>query len=179
MHTRYTRILFAALALFAFASCNKEYSGDEPVIVSPTASIYISSQNGFVYALDPKTGAKKWEFYAGAAVTSTPYLLNAKLFVCSEDGYLHKVDPNTGIEIKRYNITAGSPNKLVSSPIGSGNYLYFGAGDNNLYCYDVVNDILVWKFPTGGPVRSSPTIADTNVIFGCDDGKVYAISKNY
>jgi outer membrane protein assembly factor BamB len=32
-----------------------------------------------------------------------------------------------------------------------------------------------WRFAAGGPVRSSPVVADGRVVFGCDDGNVYAV----
>ena len=35
---------------------------------------------------------------------------------------------------------------------------------------------LIWKFKAGGPVTSSPAVVDGQVIFGSNDGKVYAIS---
>ncbi|MCY2928388.1 MAG: PQQ-binding-like beta-propeller repeat protein [Planctomycetota bacterium] len=35
--------------------------------------------------------------------------------------------------------------------------------------------VRLWRFPTGGPVRSSPVIAEGKVFVGSDDGAVYAI----
>lgn len=179
MHTRSTRLFLAVLFVIGFASCKKEFSDDTPLTATQTASVYISAKNGVVYALDPKTGDKRWEFDAGAPVSSTPFLLNNNLFVCSEDGYLHKVNPLTGGEIRRYNVSAGSGLKLVTSPVGEGNLVYIGTPDNNMVCIDVKDDIVRWKSTVGGPVRSSATFSDTNVVFGCDDGNLYAMSKRY
>lgn len=98
-----------------------------------------------------------------------------KLYILSQDGYIHRLDADNGMELKKFHILGS----LVSTPIGSGNYMYVGAGDNNMYCWDMAYDTLVWKSPVGGPIESSPIIVDTAVVFGCNDGKVYSISKNY
>lgn len=179
MHTRSTRLLVAALLIIGFGSCKREYSDDTPLPSIQTSNVYISSQNGIVYALEQQSGLKKWEFNAGAPVSSTPYILQNMVFVCSEDGYLHKLNATTGGEIRRYNIAVGASTPLVASPIGEGNFIYIGTGDNFMVCFDVINDVIRWKSSVGGPVRSSATFSDTNVVFGCDDGSMYAMSKRY
>src|SRR4051812_26786141 len=105
MHTRYTRFLILiALSIFSVASCKSEFSEDLPLPATTSPSVFISSDNGFVYALNPVTGAKKWEFYAGAAVKGVPYLFMGRLYVVSVDGYLHRLDPETGMELKSFHV---------------------------------------------------------------------------
>ena len=36
---------------------------------------------------------------------------------------------------------------------------------------------IVWKFPTGGPVRSSPAVTDNVVYIGSEDGYLYALDR--
>ena len=37
------------------------------------------------------------------------------------------------------------------------------------------NPVLVWRFKTGGAIKSSPAVADGRVFFGSDDEKVYCV----
>lgn len=44
-------------------------------------TVYIGSQDGKVYALDEKTGLKRWEFYTGSGqpIGAPPVLLSTRL----------------------------------------------------------------------------------------------------
>jgi outer membrane protein assembly factor BamB len=53
--------------------------------------------------------------------------------------------------------------------------VYVGSDDGNLYALDANTGSLRWKFTTGGPVMSSPTINDGIVYVGSNDQRLYAI----
>jgi outer membrane protein assembly factor BamB len=50
-----------------------------------------------------------------------------------------------------------------------------GYSANNVYAINATSGAIMWIYSTGGPVYSSPAIADGIVYFGSSDGKVYAI----
>ncbi len=172
-------VLFGAVALFT-TSCKKDFSEDEPFDPVYTPTVFIGSQNQFLYAFDYVTGRKKWEYNAGGNIQASPLILNDKLFVVAENGFIHKLDAKTGSLIRKINVGG----ILLSSPYGEqkgkdGNdYIYIGTGDGNtLYAYDATADTVEWIFNTGGNVFSSPTMYDTLIIFGSYDGNVYAVDK--
>ena len=52
-----------------------------------------------------------------------------------------------------------------------------GSADHRaVYCGDPVRRVAgaIWKFATGGPVESSPSVAGDFVYFGSGDGRLYA-----
>ncbi len=182
MQLRLTNLLialFGTVALFT-SSCKKDFSTDTPFTPEYTPTVFIGSQNQFLYAFDPVSGDKKWEYFAGANIQASPVVLNDKLYVVAENGFVHKLDAKTGSLIKRIQIGG----TLLATPYAEqrgkdGNdYLYFGTGDGNtLYAYDATADTMEWVFNAGGYVYSSPTMYDTLVVFGSYDGKVYAVDK--
>ena len=181
MQLRLSNLLIALTGCFALfaTSCKKEFSKDEPFPEDFSPTIFISSQNQFVYALDPQTGRKKWEFLAGANVQASPLVMGDYVYIAAEDGKVFKLDAKRGAMVKTY--TFGG--QILATPYGEqkgkdGNdYIYVGCGDNNLYAYDVTADTLEWQFASGNTIYSSPTIYDTLVIFGSYDGKTYALDK--
>ena len=54
-------------------------------------------------------------------------------------------------------------------------YLYVGSDDGNLYAIDAASGDLVWKYKTGGPVTSSPTLDNGMLYFLSGDSYVYAL----
>jgi outer membrane protein assembly factor BamB len=59
-------------------------------------------------------------------------------------------------------------------------YPYVGSLDNNTYCLDASSGNVIWKFPTGGPVFSTPSVAD-NVVYmavSTPEDTLYAIKAD-
>ncbi|QDT91976.1 outer membrane protein assembly factor BamB family protein [Gimesia algae] len=53
---------------------------------------------------------------------------------------------------------------------------YFGSSvDHLMRCVDLKSGKLLWSYFTGGPIRLSPTINQSHVYFGSDDGFVYCL----
>jgi hypothetical protein len=53
--------------------------------------------------------------------------------------------------------------------------VYAGSNDGALHTFDARTGQRGWKFDTGSPIQSSPSIAGRIVYFGCWDGCVYAV----
>jgi outer membrane protein assembly factor BamB len=54
--------------------------------------------------------------------------------------------------------------------------LYIGANNGNVYAVNAETGLVNWEFNTGGPVRSSPTVAgDGTVYVGSNNGTLYAL----
>jgi len=58
----------------------------------------------------------------------------------------------------------------------AGNRMYFGSSvDHSLSCVDVDSGRRLWQFFADGPIRLAPTVWQDIVLFGSDDGLVYAL----
>jgi len=65
--------------------------------------------------------------------------------------------------------------------------IYIGSNDLGLYSISTVNCSKLWRFQTGGPVKSSPAVrvieatednpGGKRIYFGSDDGKLYALNE--
>lgn len=61
----------------------------------------------------------------------------------------------------------------------AGGRAYFGSSvDHQLRCVDLKSGKVIWKFFTGGPIRLAPTLSQSQVFFGSDDGFVYCLDVN-
>jgi outer membrane protein assembly factor BamB len=65
-------------------------------------TVYAGAHDGRVYALDARTGRKRWEFVTGGHVNSTPTPADGLLFVGSMDRYLYALRPADGSVAWRY-----------------------------------------------------------------------------
>ena len=69
---------------------------DKPIHSSPSVAaksglVYFGCNDGKVYCLDVKTGAKQWEHATGGAVISSPWPEDGVIYVGSDDGFVYAV----------------------------------------------------------------------------------------
>ncbi|HBL43793.1 MAG TPA: hypothetical protein DDZ90_10410, partial [Planctomycetaceae bacterium] len=58
----------------------------------------------------------------------------------------------------------------------AGGQAYFGSSvDHQMRCVDLKSGKVLWSYFTGGPIRLSPTVSQSRVYFGSDDGFVYCL----
>ncbi len=65
--------------------------------------------------------------------------------------------------------------KSYSVFAGADQMVYFGSSDSYIYALDAMTGAVKWKMATGGPVSSTPTVANGVVYIGSDDGYLYAL----
>jgi outer membrane protein assembly factor BamB len=53
---------------------------------------------------------------------------------------------------------------------------HVGSQDNNVYALNASTGVPLWSYTTGGPVESSPAVANGVVYVGSDDNNIYAFA---
>jgi outer membrane protein assembly factor BamB len=103
-----------------------------------------------------------WNFTVGAAVFSSPAIVNGCVFVGSDDYNVYCLNASSGQLI--WNFTTGG--SVKSSPAIYGGYVYVGCDDGWLYCLDVTTGYPLWISMVGGAVASSPIVVNDCVYVG-------------
>ena len=127
-----------------------------------------------IYALDPTTGSKKWEFVAGDGFNSSPVVgSDGTIYAASQDFKLYALDPAAGTR-KWFYYVASAMN--ASPAIGSDSTIYIGANDKKIYAIGR-NGELKWHFTTESQIHSAPAVGpDGTIYIGAD--RLYAIYPN-
>jgi len=110
---------------------------DSAAFMAPVAIgeslIYAGCRNNYLYALDKKTGQKKWHFVTKGEVDSAPLLFNNGLLVCSHDGRIYFLDAQTGELQWKYE--TGAP--ITAAPAAAQGYLITADEQGTVYCFKV------------------------------------------
>ncbi|MCF8026168.1 MAG: PQQ-binding-like beta-propeller repeat protein [Desulfobacteraceae bacterium] len=160
---------------------------DSTPAVDTQGFVYVGSEDGNVYCLEPETGAIVWQFPAGSrnagAFFSSPAIDEdlERLYIGSTDDYLYALNMNNGSLEWRFKTGA----KIVSSPvIGFDHTIYIGSLDTFLYAIKS-DGSLEWRFDAKSEIRGSPTLdQDGTIFFGTSsfqgeynkDNGLYAVS---
>ena len=168
-----------------------------PVIIGNT--VYFSTrasnqQGGVLYALDAKTGERKWSYpqdtnglAGGKYFTTTVTHDSGKLYVGSSGGTLYVLDAKTGVEV-------GGPfqlgRRIESAPIIENGTLYFGCNDGMFYALDAQTGEKRWSqmdtrnrrsvgyaYPAGEGISSAPLLAGDMMLFQTTDNQIHGIKQ--
>ena len=99
--------------------------------------VYLNTVDGFVYALDEKSGSIEWEYSTGERLTQTPIVRNGSVYVISDESRMYRIDASRGLPVKGWEV-----------PI-SGISRYVGMSKNRLYCLNRVGGLIVIDPETG------------------------------
>ena len=152
---------------------------DSSPAIGPDGTVYIGSDDGNLYAVDPETGEEIWRFKTGDKIQSSPAVgPNGTIYVGSLDNRFYAIKPNGDL---KWSFKIGD--YIFSSPaIGpDGRVIYIGASDGSLYAFNA-SGTLKWKFDAGGKIVSSPSIGHDGiehvVYFGSTNHHVYAVAAD-
>jgi outer membrane protein assembly factor BamB len=158
-------------------------------------TVYVGSADHNLYALEARDGTLRWKFETKGSVASSPAVDNGRVFVGSVDGNFYAVDAQTGTRLwsfatrgerrftapgihgamPRTEMMADPFDVFLSSPTVSGDIVYFGSGDHNVYALDTKTGQVKWTFTTGNVVHASPAVVNGVVYIGSWDRNLYAL----
>jgi outer membrane protein assembly factor BamB len=124
------------------------------------------SQRGGLYCLDRQTGKERWVFDGGGEmkpVFSSPCIADGRLYVGEgfhQDSACRLFCLNAKDGTKLWDFPTASHTE--SSPCVEGGRVFFGAGDDGIYCIDAVTGKERWHF-RGLHVDSSPAVVGERV----------------
>ena len=147
--------------------------------IGSDGTVYATSGNKMLYALDGKSGTSKREFINVGFVTSPAIGSDDTVYIGSVDHKIYALDGKYGG--RKWEFKTGD--YVFSSPaIGSDGTVYIGSGDHKVYALDGKSGAKKWEFVTGESefgVTSSPAIgSDGTVYVGSRDNKVYALKTD-
>ena len=154
------------------------FSTGGSIKASPAISdgtVYISSFDDYVYALDCVTGAKLWNYRTGGDIYTSPVIMDGVLYVSSQDQKFYALNASTGTQIWSKFFLNGYH---TSSAAVANGVAYFGGGDGYIYALNATDGKTLWSFRTNCNPFSCPAVAEGIVYIGAIDtisGQMYAL----
>lgn len=156
----------------------------DPLVSEGT--VYFSSYDGHLYALETTTGKRRWVFPAAPQVqpapepTPVPAAPAPRAKAKARAKRKGKRAEPAPMEAPAVATVAPAPAPDVgdfsySSPVLHDGVIYLGNLDHHLYAVDAKTGQLRWRFGTDAAVTSTPLIDSGVVYFGSNDGSVYAL----
>jgi outer membrane protein assembly factor BamB len=142
-------------------------------------TVYASSWDGNVYAIDADGGDNSWQFSADGEVRHGPTVVSGTVYVGSKGGTLYALDAEDGSEQWQYGV-GGSRGVGSNATVVDGT-VYVGAWDGDLHAVDARTGEAEWRYGAGSHVASAPSVVDGTVYVGSgrtSDPDVHAVSAD-
>lgn len=149
-------VLATTLSSFAFTSCNRTMSPDDPFPPKYNPSLYFSSNNRNLFSYDVGSLQKNWEFVADDEVKASPTIYKDFVILVSKKGTIYKLNNITGELVQK--ITLNVP--VVATPIVYNDKLIVCTADGRMIAYagDDFGAAPYWTASGLGSIVSSPTV---------------------
>jgi outer membrane protein assembly factor BamB len=168
---------------------------DGPVLAVPKKGlVYAADHTGTLYALDAKTGEKKWtaDFAADAPPDPPGFSGDSARFentkarptAVSSDGETIFLSVFDQCRVVAFDAASGkrawalqTRGWVYGTAVATPTHVFVGSQDKHFYCADKKTGKEVWKFETKGRVESGGAVDDRYVYFGSCDGGLYCLSQ--
>jgi len=128
--------------------------------------------DGWLFALDSRTGRKLWAFRSAGKVYSTPAAAGGLVVFASTDKNVYCVRKGRLV----WKFETGKPD--VAAPVIEGGTVFIGGSDGHFRALDLATGQLRWDFAeVKGFVVDRPLVYGDNVYFGCWANDFYALDK--
>ena len=152
-----------------------------PVVCGGT--VYYAADNK-LYALGKETGKELWRAeLVGGWTVSSPVVKNSTIVVGSPDGKILAFDAQTGQRLWSYQTKTAIGSfsayqrggaQVMASPSISGDKVYIGSNDGNVYVLDLKTGEKLWSYGLGVQVMYVSAVSGNNIYVTTYDGNVYA-----
>lgn len=133
----------------------------------------VASRDGYLYAFSA-TGTKLWRRKIADSILSSPAQDTTRLVWTS-------LDTNLFLFLQKPEVhrvwTYSTRGPIYSSPVLSGDVVYFGANDGFVYAVNLKTRRLLWKFQTGASVEATPRLTEKLLLVGNTAGRMLALER--
>jgi outer membrane protein assembly factor BamB len=140
--------------------------------LGPDGTIYIGSQDGYLYAVSPQP-ILKWRYPTGSLIRFSPAVAaEGTVYFGSDSGYVYAVSPDGTLKWRDNVGTYVS----ASLAIGADGTVYVGAGDLFAFAPD---GAAKWQHPLTWGIAGAPAVAASGILyFGSFDSFLHAVNPD-
>jgi outer membrane protein assembly factor BamB len=146
-----------------------------PLLVKRT--LYFGAWDHKVYAVNAKTGRKRWSFTADDQVNTSAAYSKGTIYIASDGGTLYALSARTGK--LRWSAQShgglGGREFFYAAPTVAYGRVYIGNTDGTMYVFGAKTGRLKWARPLGTYIYAGAAVWKRRVYVGTYDGNFYAL----
>jgi outer membrane protein assembly factor BamB len=157
-------------------------------LVLDEETVYVQTENGFITALDSRTGAQRWaQLLARIDTPQFPLISNSNTVLVNAGMSMFAVDKWSGSELWNVNL----PEQVSTSPTMDEERAFLATGSGSVYAFDLakVHELYsqnrlpawgfqarLWRHKTSKAIRFSPLSYDGQITFASETKTIYSVN---
>lgn len=135
-------------------------------------TVYIGSQDGFVYALDAENGDMRWKYDVGVNVLASVSASGRLVVMADSGGVIHALDRHSGKSVW----LADYSDEKWADGISLSNVAAFVVSESgSVKALDIDTGVEMWTFEAGSEVNAGLTADGGSVFFTSRDTRIYSL----
>ncbi|MEV4110148.1 PQQ-binding-like beta-propeller repeat protein [Nonomuraea sp. NPDC049695] len=147
---------------------------DRILVLRAGTTVYATSSNGDVNALDAVSGEVRWRSRITGTISFRPVVAGRTVYVGDDEGTTHALDAATGAPLWDFQAKGDQPMFKWSATVADG-LVYTVGRDRTLYALDTATGKMRWRLPLPGGRGTGPVAADGAVYVSDREGTLYAL----
>ena len=144
-------------------------------VSSDSATAYLTTFRGIVFALDTSSGHVRWVRDAGTGIVGGVVVDLDTLYFGTKGKRVYAVDARTGDRLWEFR----ADGEVWATPTVDVDTVYVTSLDGSLYALDKTSGAKKWEFTgAGSGIASRPVLSADSVFVGAFDDKLYSVKKS-
>jgi outer membrane protein assembly factor BamB len=132
-------------------------------------TLFFGSDDGYLHALDARTGADRWQVNLGAP-SDVPVFGNGMVAVADRNGILHGLAAATGVERWHQDPV------ITTAPVLAGGIVYITGPDHRARGFDLQTGVERWSWTTTADLGGALAIAADTAFIETRGGVIHAVA---
>lgn len=157
-------------------------------LVLDEETVYVQTKNGFISALDSRSGAQRWaQLLARLDTPQFPLISNSDTVLVNAGMSMFAVDKWSGSELWHINL----PEQVSTSPAMDEERVFLATGSGSVYAFDLAKVLelyrqhklpewgfqaRLWRHRTSKAIRYSPLSYDGQITFASETKTIYSVN---
>lgn len=137
------------------------------------SALFFGCDDGFVYAVDLRTGALRWKRDAGGSVFASPLVADSMVIVGTLRGELLALRTDSGTVRWRFDTGA----KIYNASAADGARVFVGTSDGSCMALDAATGSRLWTFRASNGIGCTPLVLDSLVLVGSLDKTLSVLNR--
>ena len=143
-----------------------------PVVADGT--VYAGTTDGLLFALDARTGSKRWHFETDNDVVATPVVADDTLYAVSKDAHVYAIDRDSGTERWAYDTGSG----IYAPPLVTNDRVVVTSRSGVVAAIHTATGNEAWRVETTPGIRVPATqFGRRRLLVGDDNGVVHVLTQ--
>lgn len=162
------RGLMNVAAKYGGRSVSYQLRADDAIVGQPTHQsgvFYVTSLDGFVYAVDEEKGSVKWQVSTGASISQSAAVFGGFVYLVNDNNEMFKLDAKHGLNAPGWEKPLNGIGKIV------------GAGQKDIFVLDSIGNLKVLSQNSGAILSSVSFGSVDKILANSQSDRLYVANR--